>query len=136
MRCVSVLGVAVAVMLMHAMGVGHHAAATSPMTSMAMTSMAATASDSGVPSQRAANLAQGVCDHDCTDASQRADPMGGPMCLAVLTILTLLLPGRGGLLWARDLARVTPTGRCLPVLGRAPPPHLTPSLSRLCVLRT
>ncbi|MEO7061561.1 MAG: hypothetical protein ABI083_17715 [Lapillicoccus sp.] len=69
--------------------------------------------------------------------THRMDTMGGPMCLAIVPILILLLLGRRHSTIARHLDHLT-AGRHRPpaARGRAPPPHLTPSLSRLCVLRT
>jgi len=61
--------------------------------------------------------------------------MSDQMCLAVLPILTLLLLGLRHYLRARAVH--DPAARALfrAQGSRAPPPHLTPSLSKLCVLR-
>ncbi len=131
-RCFSVLCLAVAILVMHTMGMGHPAESSSPMTSMS-----ATASGSVAPVLLAAEAAPTVCDHDCADPSHPMDIMGGQMCLAVLTFATLFLLGLGRGTRARDLALSCPRAwRGLPLSGRATPSHLTPSLSRLCVLRT
>ncbi|MDQ2756669.1 MAG: hypothetical protein M3Y71_08915 [Actinomycetota bacterium] len=123
---------------------GHQAAASPmptapmssmPVSSMAMTSIVATASGSATPDLPAADAAH-ICDHNCTDASHGMDTMGGQMCLAVVTIATLLLLGLGRSTRARDLALTSARAwRSLRLWGRVPPPHLTPSLSHLCILR-
>ena len=59
------------------------------------------------------------------------------MCLAVLPglllLLTWLLLGRGPAAAAAGTAWRALTS---PIRAGPPPPHLTPSLSRLCILRT
>jgi hypothetical protein len=144
----AVLALAVAVIGMHSLGAGHldmpmphahgatsrgHAAGPSPAhTDARAPLMPATAMDARSPS----HCSDGGCaaaGHGSHDAAH----LMGLICLAVLPVLlTLLLTLL--LRRTRPASRVGTVWRLLtcPVRGAPPPPHLSPSLAKLCVLRT
>jgi hypothetical protein len=158
-RLLAVMALALAVIGMHSMGAGHldlmadgthgmHrpvAAVTSslhPHPGTDMAPQAARATDSTTsPTVAAPASRMGPCPGSACSGVGPAGHGAGhdmtAMCLAVLPglllLLTWLLSGRG------QTAAVTATAwRTLtsPIRAGPPPPHLTPSLSKLCILRT
>ena len=159
-RLLAVMTLALAVIGMHSMGAGHldlmadgtHgmtqqvAAVTSsshPHPGTDMAPQAARATDS---TTSPAVAAPGRATHDPARAAPApgVDPAGHgaghdmtAMCLAVLPglllLLTWLLLGRGP---AAVVAGTAWRALTSPIRAGPPPPHLTPSLSKLCILRT
>ena len=162
-RLLAVMTLALAVIGMHSLGAGHLdlmtdgtpgmtqqvAAVTSslplhPGTDMApptMRTMQTTDSTTSpavaAPGQDHARPCPGSACSGVAPAGHGAGHDMTAMCLAVLPTLLLLLTW---LLLGRRRAAITAgtAWRALtsPIRAGPPPPHLTPSLSRLCILRT
>ena len=159
-RLLAVVTLALAVIGMHSLGAGHldlmadgthgmhHsvAAVTSSLHPHPGTDMAPAARTTGSTTSPAVAAPAGHARPCPGSTCSGVDPAGHggghdmtAMCLAVLPglllLLTWLLLGRG----RGPVAAVAGTAwRALtsPIRAGPPPPHLTPSLSRLCILRT
>ena len=158
-RLLAVVTLALAVIGMHSMGAGHH----DPMANSAhaMTQQVVAASSSLHPHHGIDMAPQAARTTDSTTSASVAWPTGHArpcpgsacsgvgqagrgagqdmtaMCLAVLPglllLLTWLLLGRSPSAVVAGTAWRAPTS---PIRAGPPPPHLTPSLSKLCILRT
>lgn len=143
-RGLAVLVVTLAVVGMHALGMGH-AAPMGAMASMtasvtgASTSAHATGHSATAPvdeDQREVRSGDATCVPGCASLADHSGPMSDLLCLAVLPILTLLLLGLRHHRRALDVRdRAVRRGVSRSRSSRALPRHLTPSLSELCVLR-
>ena len=158
-RLLAVMTLALAVIGMHSLGAGHLdlmtdgtpgmtqqvAAVTSslplhPGTDMAPQAAPATGSTTSPAVAAPAGHARPCPGSACSGVGPAGHGGGHDMtavCLAVLPglllLLTWLLLGRGPAAAAAGTAWRLLTS---PIRAGPPPPHLTPSLSRLCILRT
>ena len=158
-RLLAVMTLALAVIGMHSMGAGHHdlmtdaahgltqqvAAVTSsshlhPGTDMAPPAAPATDTTTAPAVAWPAGHARPCPGSACPGVGQARHGAGHDMtamCLAVLPglllLLTWLLLGRSP---AAVVAGTAWHALTRPIRAGPPPPHLTPSLSKLCILRT
>ncbi len=131
---------AAAIIGMHSWGAGHD---ERPLTVAAGSSVASRADSAAHSSMSMPDPVPAVDSPsgECVPGCATANPVGhtmGMVCVGILTALVLALlggPGRHHSIVARRRP-AGPSGRPSGRRRRAPPPHLSPSLSKLCILRT